>query len=405
MEQDRITGIRVCGMRALADVTLALNGLTVLIGDNGSGKSTLVEACELLRKAAIPNSFVLDTLHNFHGGLAQLMRHGAKELGLEVTVEGAGPKLEYQVDFHFVGTEAQIRQETLGIWSQTGDLTALNVLEHSGTLAKIFDPETQIRKEVEVSPRVLAVSSFGVMAQKSFLRMIDALKRIDVHPSFETRPLWLLNEQRLPVGLMRSPTFVEQAETLDRFGANLANCFYTLRNLGGEVWERVLEDARLGLGDDLRDISLPSPSRGNVELSVTFGSLAAPVPASSLSEGQLTYLSFLALAELGVSRSLVVIDEPELHLHPGLLVRVVWLLEKLSKTCPVVVATHSDRFLDALSAPGESVVLCELDEQRAAHLRRPNRATLDRWLEDYRGLGQLRAEGYEPHVFHGGAVS
>jgi predicted ATPase len=40
---DRITELRVQGVRTLADVRLRLDGLTVLIGDNGSGKSTLIE--------------------------------------------------------------------------------------------------------------------------------------------------------------------------------------------------------------------------------------------------------------------------------------------------------------------------------------------------------------------------
>jgi hypothetical protein len=44
-------------------------------------------------------------------------------------------------------------------------------------------------------------------------------------------------------------------------------------------------------------------------------------------------------------------------------------------------------------------VLCDLDEQRHLRLRRPNKAQLDRWLEEYRGLGHLRAEGYDRLVF------
>jgi hypothetical protein len=44
-------------------------------------------------------------------------------------------------------------------------------------------------------------------------------------------------------------------------------------------------------------------------------------------------------------------------------------------------------------------VLCDLDEQRRLRLRRPDRIQLDRWLAEYRGLGQLRAEGYDQLVF------
>jgi hypothetical protein len=56
--RDRIERIRIQGFRSLADVTLELNGLSVLIGDNGSGKSAVIEALETLRYFAEPGASV-----------------------------------------------------------------------------------------------------------------------------------------------------------------------------------------------------------------------------------------------------------------------------------------------------------------------------------------------------------
>ena len=50
MPKDRITRLYVEGLRTLADLSLPLDGLTVLIGENGSGKSSILEACEILRE-------------------------------------------------------------------------------------------------------------------------------------------------------------------------------------------------------------------------------------------------------------------------------------------------------------------------------------------------------------------
>jgi len=105
------------------------------------------------------------------------------------------------------------------------------------------------------------------------------------------------------------------------------------------------------------------------------------------------------MAELHAEHGFLAFDEPESHMHPELLVRVVWLLEEIAASCPVIVSTHSDRLLDALSEPARSVVLCELDETRSTRLRRPDPAALDRWLKRYRGVGELRSQGYAPHVF------
>jgi hypothetical protein len=74
-------------------------------------------------------------------------------------------------------------------------------------------------------------------------------------------------------------------------------------------------------------------------------------------------------------------------------------LETFSRSTTVLVATHSDAMLDALTDPAMSSVLCELDEHHATRLVRPDSASLSSWLEDYRGLGELRAAGYEHVVF------
>jgi hypothetical protein len=50
-------------------------------------------------------------------------------------------------------------------------------------------------------------------------------------------------------------------------------------------------------------------------------------------------------------------------------------------------------------AGSERPVLCELDEHHATRLVRPDPASLSSWLEDYRGLGELRAAGYEHVAF------
>lgn len=400
MSHDRITQLRIRGMRAIEDVTLDLDGLTVLIGDNGSGKSTVLEALELLRQAAKPLNYVSDVLARAHGGLQNLLRRGAHELKLRVTVEGAGPKLVYGFTIANVGTAGEVLGEFLHVHPDPQANAPLGALIRAGQKARIFD----VRRHEELDPVVvdqqaLAVASFGVTAPREVQRITSALAGIEQHVSFETRPIWQQRELDIRVG-PRWPAMVEQTGALARYGLNLPNCYQQLRNLGEGIWKRVIERARLGLGDDLRDFRLAPSGRGAIELEVVFGSMPdKPLPAESLSEGQLGYLAFIALAELNRARSLLAFDEPEGHLHPALLARVVWMLEEVAETSPVIVATHSDRFLDALSDPARSVVLCELDEQHAMRLRRPNRERLAEWLESYRGLGAIRAEGYEPHVF------
>lgn len=403
MSHDRITQLRISGLRAIDDISLELRGLTVLIGDNGTGKSSILEALELLRQATSPTPFVHDIIEGAHGGLRGLLRRGADELRLGVTIEGDGPKLGYRLAVGFVGSSPRIRGEWVDVYDAPDGSRPFTTFVSQGSAAKLFKDANDAGEPVQqVSPNELTLLWLGRGASTSrvaFQRIVDALARIEVHVPFETRPLWQQRELDLRVG-PRWPCVVDHSTKLDRYALNLPNAFQQLRNLSDEAWERVITRARLGLGDDVRGFRLTPSGRGNIELEVVLGNMPdKPLPAEYLSEGQLAYLAFVALVELDTKRSLLAFDEPEVHLHPALLTRVVWMLEEAAERAPVILATHSDRLLDVLPNPLQSVVLCDLDEHRTVRLRRPNAERLADWLEDYRGLGSIRAEGYEAYVF------
>jgi predicted ATPase len=366
----------------------------VLIGDNGSGKSTVLEALELLRQAAKPVSFITDIVYRGHGGFQGLLRRGSRELKLGVTVEGAGPKLEYDFVIAEVGTSPEIVGERLSYFSNDSEESSQLLFDREGRKIIRFlrGPKPEAFEE-QISPTTLAVAMRSMDIRPEVERLVNALNAIEIHAPFETRPIWQQEELETRYG-PRKPTVVDSSQSLARYAVNLSNCYHQLRNLGDEVWTRVRDRIRLGLGNDFRDFRLRSPNPDK------------PVPIDSLSEGQISYLAFVALVELNEGRSVLALDEPELHLHPALLTRVVGMLEEVAESCPVILATHSDRLLDALADPANSVVLCDLDDARTTRLQRPNPKRLAEWLETYRGLGSVRAEGYEAHVFDGGpAVS
>lgn len=82
------------------------------------------------------------------------------------------------------------------------------------------------------------------------------------------------------------------------------------------------------------------------------------VPASRLSDGTVRYMCLLAILLNPNPPPLVCIEEPELGLHPDLVVRVADLLKEASTRMQLVVTTHSDMLLDALSDTPESIVVC-----------------------------------------------
>jgi predicted ATPase len=225
------------------------------------------------------------------------------------------------------------------------------------------------------------------------------LENIDVHAPFETRPFWQQQEMGLRAS-PRMPCVVEPTAKLARYGVNLANAFQELRNRSEETWQRVVDRARLGVRHDVQGFRLPARRRGEVELEIVFGRDSdEPMPVEYLSEGQLSYLAMIALCELSDRSSILAFDEPEVHLHPQLLARVMLMLEDVSESVPVLLSTHSDRLLDCIVDPLTSVILCDLNADGVMQLLRPNKDALDRWLEGYTSIGRIIAEGYVDQLF------
>lgn len=99
------------------------------------------------------------------------------------------------------------------------------------------------------------------------------------------------------------------------------------------------------------------------------------------------YLCLLALLCHPTPPPLLCLEEPELGLHPDLLTTVAELLVEASQRTQLVVTTHSDALVSALTDAPESVLVVEHD-LTGTQLRRLEATRLKRWLEKY-SLGEL----------------
>jgi predicted ATPase len=408
MTTPRITEITVKGMRSLADVRLRLDGLTVLIGDNGSGKSSLIEACELLRRVANP-SFVED-LNRIHGGVRSLLRFGASQLELGIRfVETC--MYEYSFALGENGTILAERLDYWNEWAVDGEdpkdfppqwalrRTPHEILDDNSFTYRVDDLDTETFRR-QLNGNRLALSSFGEHAPFWAMRdVLQALRAIDVHLPFDVSARWV-QQSRGQLAPLRGVATIEPADALSRFGVNLPNAWNALKNDFSEAhWRETMDYVRMGLGRDIESINLRAdPGGGSIALRLKIAGIDEQLPAFALSDGMLAYLSFVALFRLNTKKSLIAFDEPELHLHPELLIRVLGFFEEMARERPVLLATHSDRLLDGLTDPARSVVLCELDERRATKLVRPDPDALRDWLTDYRGLGDVRGAGHAASI-------
>ena len=82
--------------------------------------------------------------------------------------------------------------------------------------------------------------------------------------------------------------------------------------------------------------------------------LLRPLLASELSDGRLGYLLLIAALLSPRPPALMILNESETSLHPDLLPSLARLIERASKQCQMIVASHAAPLVSALDAEADS---------------------------------------------------
>lgn len=116
------------------------------------------------------------------------------------------------------------------------------------------------------------------------------------------------------------------------------------------------------------------------------------IPARRLSDGTLRYLCLVTILADPNPLPLVVIEEPELGLHPDVLPAIRDLLVDASQRSQLFVSTHSTQLVDAMTDHADSVLVCENHDGDTV-LSRLSQAEIDKWRE-HGSLGSLWMSGH-----------
>lgn len=362
---------------------LDLEPLNVLIGPNGSGKSNLVEAFAVLR--AVPRDLPLPIRQG--GGVAEWIWRGEPRV-TQAKVEvlfGEGlvnlthpeHRVRYRLTFgsegdSFVVLDERIENERgdpvpFFFFGYTNGNPMLNVAGGRRYLERAELDRTQSilkqRRDPETYPEVT--------------RTGDLLREIAIYRSWSFGPDAPIRASCL--------VDVPTDRLLEDF-SNLPARLATLKRV--PAIKRRLLQALEDLAPGYEDLEIV-PEGGRLQLYLTEGD--RNVPARRLSDGTLRYLALLAiLLDPGPSR-LVVIEEPELGLHPDVFPTLRDLMLEASARAQLVVTTHSTQLVDALSDHAGAVIVCE-KEGPTSTLRRLDLEEVDRWRQ-HGSLGALWTSG------------
>ena len=369
---------------------LELKPLNVLIGPNGSGKSNLVEVIGLLRAA--PRD-VMAPIREGGGGENWIWRGEprATEACVEVVVERRWPHsrkkpLHYSISLGpFFLDQAFLKEELReNKWTERSEDGAERYLQRRGSEATLsYLDENRNRRQ-----RKLPASDIAL--ERSILAQLKDPVQYPELTYLGTRLAEFQLYREWSFGRNTAARLPQKADlpnhSLAEDGGNLG---MVLNRLDGDMKaKKQLLTALRKLYNGI-DNYYVQVQAGSVQVFLMEGNLR--IPATRLSDGTLRYLCLLAILCNPKLPPIVCLEEPELGLHPDILPGLADLLREASERCQLIVTTHSDTLVDALTDTPESIVVCE-KENGQTRLKRLDKKELSHWLEKYR-LGELWTSG------------
>jgi predicted ATPase len=401
-----LTKLSVKNFRLLRDVSIDIEPgkPIVLIGPNGSGKSSVLQVLDMLRRWA---SDGLRKGFEAFGGAEAIM---TPRMGTMIVEAGLVWKLESSPSI----------ERTWSYRTQLGISTFQGTVFHiEESIRSRFHPAVKgLEREVYLSRLTNGVSIENVLTEGrddlqapagSFDKLcfefvsdqwrypwLESIRKdfagIHIYGGFSTTPLWARDPREGTLSPFDS-AILAPAPRIEPRGLNLVNALYHLQSNHHEAWEELINAFRAEFPFVQRIEFPPDPAGGRVALfwrDQRYSNVR--MQGHQMSEGMTSYLCLLAAILSPEPAAAIAFDEPDVHLHPSAMRRLVYLLEKASERTAVFVATHSDRFLDFLSDPAGSLRVCE-PKDGGVTIQSLNREALDAWREKY-SLAELRTRGH-----------
>ena len=339
------------GFKSIRKMELELKPINVLIGANGAGKSNLIEIFHLL-KSLKNNS--LQLYIGKAGGANCLLHYGTAVtdemyICLSINTEKDSIKYHHRLTATVGDTLIFADESLLGLINGNSTPYAQSLgAGHKETLLNSAEYQN------ELMPKVVS-------------QKIENYQVFHFHDTSDTAQL-------------RANCDIENNQALMSDGSNLAAILYKLREVKRPYYDRIVKTIRL-IAPFFKDFVLkPEINPNYIQLRWQDRNSDYEFRAHQLSDGTLRTMVLITLLLQPKTNlpTLIVLDEPEIGLHPY----AINIIASLIHTVPtqIILATQSCTFLDHFEP--EPVIVVE-QEQGLSSFKRLDSASLSEWLEEY----------------------
>jgi predicted ATPase len=342
------------GFKSIRKLDLKLGPLNVMIGANGAGKSNLISLFQLINRIIdrkvqvyVPQS----------GGPDSLLHFGKKHTN----------RIYLKLDFGRNGYELSLiptRENILVFtdekcWFQDSDAGTPRFVDLGAG-----HKESNLAVEAQKIPDPIA----GHVLQK-----MTGWKIYHFHDTGDSAG-------------MKGPGNINDNARLNPDASNLASFLYFLRETHYRHYRNIVDTVRLA-APFLEDFILrPNPlNKELIQLEWCEKESDAYFNAHSLSDGTLRFICLAVLLMQPDLPSAILLDEPELGLHPYAISLLAGLLQSAAARTQVIFATQSVTLVNQFN-PEDIIVVDREDKQSV--FRHLDKKVIENWMEEY-SIGEL----------------
>lgn len=350
MERIKFKDVKIKGYKSFSSdegVDITLSDINVLLGANGSGKSNFISFFKML-SALCEGQF--QNYIAVSGSPELFLYYGikkTKKIEVTLTFDYDIKDAYYNFEFSYaVPDKLIITQVNSHIYNEEGKAVV--------SLSKPPFNEYPLNK-----------SSFPID------KLLSNTKVFQFHETAMDSPL-------------RMPSNIESADYLQSNGANLAAFLFRMKNESPDYYNRIVSYVK-EIMPQFEDFYLEPNVAGYLTLRWKDNTANDYIQLSQqISDGSLRFMALATVLLQPASKmpKVIILDEPELGLHPAAINQLAEMVKEASQYAQVIIATQSPQLADEFEP--SQIIIAERNEDRAATtLECLDEDRLKEWLEEY----------------------
>lgn len=346
-----LSNIKINGFKSIKELNLPLNQINILIGANGVGKSNFINFFKFVKKILDKD---LQLYISQQGGANKILHFGSKQTK-ELTFALYFPPNGYACELiPDVNSSLLFRKEI-------AFFKAADIGYYGGNKQNILASSGERESKLPTRGGSTSISSHIV-------KYLSDWKVYHFHDTSDTAEV-------------KQKCRVADNEVLSSNASNLAAFLYSIRENNEKSYSDIVKIIQR-VAPFFHDFIL-EPEKENkdyIKLKWKHKGSDDYFDASDLSDGTIRFICLSTLLLQPYLPTIILLDEPELGLHPFALNLLASVFKKISKKTQIIASTQSVTFADNFEV--EDIIVADTIGN-ATEFKRLDKELLKEWLDDF----------------------